>query len=67
MCLNESCSKHLSGVYSIHSNIWGLLSFFSIFPLEITIKKVEESQEGLELDGMFKILVYADRLFAQPH
>jgi hypothetical protein len=58
MCLNERYSKipvgkHLSDLAALSP-----LSFN--FPLEYAIRKVQESQMGLKLNGTHHLLVYAD-------
>jgi hypothetical protein len=68
MCLNEICSKfhickHLSGSLPIQNCLKQgdtLLPQLLNFALEYAIRKVQESQVGLKLNGKHHLLAHAD-------
>jgi hypothetical protein len=68
MCLNETYSKvhmgkHLSDSLSIHNGLKqgdALSPLFFNSALEYTIRKVQENQVGLKLNGTHQLLAYAD-------
>jgi len=68
MCLNETCSgvwvsKHLSDIFPIKNGLKpgdALSPLLFNFTLENAIRRVQVIQDGLKLNGLHQLLVYAD-------
>jgi hypothetical protein len=63
MCLNETYSTVHIGKFPIQNDLKqkdALLPLLFNFALEYVIRRAEESQEGLKLNGTHQLLAYAD-------